>query len=427
MLLAAAGVALAGGAAQGGLKISSKRFKPKFEHLNVGKGIKRMFSGHAAWGLAKTLLKFAVLGAVAWVVLRAAGERVMAGGSWSLSAAVGSGVEAALKLVRVAALVGLAVAGLDYLMERRRVEKGMRMSRDEIKREHRQSEGDPHQKGALRGRQREISRNRMMADVATADVVLVNPTHVAVALRYESGAGAPRVVAKGAGVIAARIREPRPRSTAARWSRDVPLARALHAACDVGQEIPAELYDAVAQVLAFVMALRTRGSVTGVAHRPGRWRSPGSRPRGAILRSRAGRPMGPSPGRHPTGPRTVDPSTVRRPVKPSRIGQIGVPVAIVGIVVMLVVPLPAVVLDLLIALNITGARADPAGQRCSCTGRWTSPSFPSLILVATLFRLALNVSATRLVLLRRLRRQGDRHLRPLRRRRLAGRRPGRSS
>jgi flagellar biosynthesis protein FlhB len=263
MLLAAAGVALAGGAAQGGLKISSKRFKPKFEHLNVGKGIKRMVSGHAAWGLAKTLLKFAVLGVVAWIVLRGAGERIMGGGSWSLSAAVGAGVQAAVTLVRVAALVGLAVAGLDYLMERRRVEKGMRMSRDEIKREHRQSEGDPHQKGALRGRQREISRNRMMADVATADVVLVNPTHVAVALRYESGSGAPRVVAKGAGVIAARIREEAEKHRRPMVA-DVPLARTLYAACEVGQEIPVDLYDAVAKVLAFIMALRTRGSVTGV-------------------------------------------------------------------------------------------------------------------------------------------------------------------
>jgi flagellar biosynthetic protein FlhB len=187
----------------------------------------------------------------------------MGGGSWSLSAAVGAGVQAAITLVRVAALVGLAVAGLDYLMERRRVEKGMRMSRDEIKREHRQSEGDPHQKGALRGRQREISRNRMMADVATADVVLVNPTHVAVALRYESGSGAPRVVAKGAGVIAARIREEAEKHRRPMVA-DVPLARTLYAACEVGQEIPVDLYDAVAKVLAFIMALRTRGSVTGV-------------------------------------------------------------------------------------------------------------------------------------------------------------------
>jgi len=107
-----------------------------------------------------------------------------------------------------------------------------------------------------------MSRNRMMADVATADVVLVNPTHVAVALRYEPGSGAPRVVAKGAGAVAASIRA---RASEARVPlvQDVPLARALHGACEIGQEIPAELYAAVAQVLAFVMGLRSRGVAAG--------------------------------------------------------------------------------------------------------------------------------------------------------------------
>ena len=120
---------------------------------------------------------------------------------------------------------------------------------------------------AARPRQCAISRNRMMADVATADVVLVNPTHVAVALKYESGTGAPRVVAKGAGVIAARIRAEAEEHRVPMVA-DVPLARALYAACDVGQEIPVDLYDAVAKVLAFVMALRTRGSRHRRAHRP---------------------------------------------------------------------------------------------------------------------------------------------------------------
>lgn len=262
MLFSAMAMAILGGVAQGGLKISAKRFKPKFENLNVGKGVKRWFSVQAAWGLAKTLLKFGVLGGVAWVVVGGAAQVSMGTSHWSLSSAVAAAVGSAIKLIRVAAFVGLAIAALDFLVERRRVNKGMMMSHDEIKREHRQSEGDPYQKGALRRRQRELSRNRMMASVATADVVIVNPTHVAVALKYEPGAGAPTVVAKGAGVIAAKIREEAEKHHRPMVA-DIQLARTLYAACEVGQEIPVELYDAVARILAFIMALSRKRSVAG--------------------------------------------------------------------------------------------------------------------------------------------------------------------
>jgi flagellar biosynthetic protein FlhB len=107
----------------------------------------------------------------------------------------------------------------------------------------------------------------MMAEVAEADVLLVNPTHVAVALKYEAARGAPRVVAKGAGEVAAKLRE---KAAEARvpMVQDIPLARALHASCDIGQEVPAQLFTAVARVLAFVMHLGARG-VTGGFHRPG--------------------------------------------------------------------------------------------------------------------------------------------------------------
>jgi flagellar biosynthesis protein FlhB len=263
MLLTAMGMAILGGVGQGGLKISSKRFQPKFEHLNVWKGVKRWFGVQAAWGLAKTLLKFGIFGLVTWVILSAAQERIMGGGSLSLSSSVTASVDDAIKLIRISAFVGLGIAALDFLVERRRVNKGMMMSKDEIRREVRQSEGDPYQKGALRGRQRELSRNRMMTNVATADVVVVNPTHVAVALKYEPGGGAPTVVAKGAGVIATKIREQAEKHHRPMVA-DIPLARALYSVCEVGQEIPVDLYDAVARILAFIMALRARGSASGV-------------------------------------------------------------------------------------------------------------------------------------------------------------------
>jgi flagellar biosynthetic protein FlhB len=141
------------------------------------------------------------------------------------------------------------------------------MSKHEVKREMKQSEGDPHMKGAIRARARALSRNRMMAAVGEADVLLVNPTHVAVALKYDALSGAPRVVAKGAGVVAARLRQ---LATEHRvpMVEDVPLARSLHKACEIGQEIPPEMYTAVARVLAFVLSLKSRGSAAGLHRTP---------------------------------------------------------------------------------------------------------------------------------------------------------------
>ena len=265
VLLTAMAVALVGGVAQGGLRISSKRFKPKFEHLNVLKGVKRWFSAHTAWTLLKTLLKFAVLAVVAWSMVQASMAKTMSGGgNLALSSSVSGAAETALSMVRTAAFAGLVIAAVDYIVERRRINKGMMMSRDEIKRENKQAEGDPYQKGALRRRQRELSQNRMMAAIADADVVIVNPTEIAVALRYEPGEGAPRVVAKGAGHIAAKIRE-KAREHDLPLVADIPLARLLYADVEIGQAIPVEVYDAVARILAFVMSLRRRGrSLDGV-------------------------------------------------------------------------------------------------------------------------------------------------------------------
>ena len=150
----------------------------------------------------------------------------------------------------------------------RRNRKQTRMTLKEVKDENKRTEGDPMLKGAIRAKQLSMSRNRMMSEVATADVVLVNPTHVAVALRYEPGSGAPKVVAKGAGAIAAKIRE-EASDKRVPMIEDIPLTRALHAACELGQEVPAHLFTAVARVLAFVMALRRRGASAGQHRVPG--------------------------------------------------------------------------------------------------------------------------------------------------------------
>jgi flagellar biosynthetic protein FlhB len=170
-------------------------------------------------------------------------------------------------MFRVVAVTGLTIAIADYVVVRNKTMKQLKMSKYEIQQEHKQSEGDPHMKAHRRSVAMSMSRNRMMAEVSSADVLLVNPVHVAVALKYEAARGAPRVVAKGAGEVAAKLRE---RAAEARVPlvQDIPLARALHASCEIGQEVPPQLFTAVARVLAFVMHLSARG-VKGGFHRPG--------------------------------------------------------------------------------------------------------------------------------------------------------------
>jgi flagellar biosynthetic protein FlhB len=263
MLLVGVGAA----AAQGGINFASKLLKPDFKRLNPLSGLKKMFGPHAAWEAIKALAKTAVLAGVLYYSLRGLLPRLVQAGSLPLASVVEMMTGAVLSLARSAALAGLVMAFADYAVARRRVGKQMRMSKQEVKEEHKRSEGDPHVKGAIRQKQMAMSRQRMMADLEKADLVMVNPTHVAVALRYDPAKGAPRVVAKGAGAVAAKIREVAS-DRRIPMVQDVPLARALYKACDLGDEIPPELYGAVARVLAFVMTLKARGSAAGLHRNP---------------------------------------------------------------------------------------------------------------------------------------------------------------
>jgi len=187
----------------------------------------------------------------------------MTAGGLPVTVLIGAAGDGTAALVQSAVIAGLVLAAADVMVVMRRNRKRTRMTKKEVTDEHKSSEGDPMIRSQRRARQLAMSRNRMIAAVATADVVLINPTHFAIALRYEPGKSAPRVVAKGAGVIAARIREQAETDTVP-IVKDIPLTRALHSACELGQEIPVELYNAVARVLAFVLALKSRGSRAGV-------------------------------------------------------------------------------------------------------------------------------------------------------------------
>ena len=253
--------------AQGGVTFSGKAVNPSLKKLNPVRGFKRMFGAQGLWEALKALIKTAALAVVVLLTVGKAKALVSASGALPLSSIAGTFADCAVLLMRTVAFTGLAIALADYTVVRMRTMKQLKMSKYEIQQEHKQSEGDPHVKAHRRSAMLAMSRNRMMSDVREADVLLVNPTHVAVALKYEPEKGAPRVVAKGADEIAGKLREIAAEARVP-LVQDIPLARALHASCDIGQEVPPQLFTAVARVLAFVMHLTARGVVGGF-HRPG--------------------------------------------------------------------------------------------------------------------------------------------------------------
>lgn len=251
--------------AQGGIHLRGVPMRA--EQFDLVAGLMRVFGRQALWEGVKALLKTVAIGAALWIVVSHLVPVLMDSGrhniTWLLQQATG-GVVA---LLQVAVVVGILLAAVDVAVVLRRNRKHTHMTKKEAKDEHKKSEGDPLVRAQRRSRQIALSRNRMIAAVGDSDVVLLNPTHIAVALRYEPGKSAPRVVAKGAGVVAQKIRE-RAEEAGVPMVRDIPLARALHAACDLGREIPEELYTAVAQVLAFVEHLKRRGSARGTHSMP---------------------------------------------------------------------------------------------------------------------------------------------------------------
>ncbi|MEU7903123.1 EscU/YscU/HrcU family type III secretion system export apparatus switch protein [Actinoplanes sp. NPDC049118] len=260
-------VGVAAAAAQGGIRVATKLFIPKFSRLNPLPGIKKMFGPQSLWEGTKALVKTAVLAGVLYVTMKDIVPVLMTAGRLQIGSLLGVINDAALSLIRAASMAGIVMAAADYFVVRRRTNKQLRMSKEEVKQENKNTEGDPHVKGQIRARQMAMARNRQMADVPSADVVLVNPTHVAVALRYDAEKGAPRVIAKGQGAIALKIRELAAENRIP-MVQDVALARALERSVEVGMEIPADFYAAVAKVLAFVMSLKSKGSAAGLHRNP---------------------------------------------------------------------------------------------------------------------------------------------------------------
>lgn len=256
---------IAGSAVQGGIHV--KKFKAKFEHFNLVTGLKRTFGTQALWQGAKALLKTGAVGLAIYLVIQSLIPTLNTANNHTIAQLSAEASSAVSALMQTAIIAGLLLAAADVFVVMKRNHRQTRMTKKEVKDENKNTDGDPLIKSQRRSRQMAMSRNRMMAAIADADVVLINPTHYAVALRYELGKGAPRVVVKGSGVIASRIRE-RALQEKVPMVKDIPLTRALHAACDIGQEIPIEYYNAIAHVLTFVKALKRRGAGAGVHSLP---------------------------------------------------------------------------------------------------------------------------------------------------------------
>jgi flagellar biosynthesis protein FlhB len=240
----------------GGWNFSNQALQPDFKRLDPIAGLGRLWSANSLVELVKSVAKFALVGLVAAVFVHGVRDELLALSLEPLPRGLGHGLQLLMQAFvwMVASL--LLVAAIDAPYQLFAHLKRLRMSKQEIRDEHKQTEGRPEVKGRIRRLQQEMSQRRMMDKVPTADVVVTNPTHYAVALSYSADAmRAPRVVAKGAGEVARHIRE-LAGSHGVTLVSAPPLARALYRGCELDQEIPAPLYAAVAQVLSYVYQLR---------------------------------------------------------------------------------------------------------------------------------------------------------------------------
>ncbi|MBI3768945.1 MAG: flagellar biosynthesis protein FlhB [Deltaproteobacteria bacterium] len=244
--------------AQVGFQILPKRILPDASKISPATGLSRIVSKRGAVEILKALLKIALVGWITWDLLRAVQDQIVplaSSGPREILAVAGH------ELGRVVAWTTAAIsvlAAFDYAWQRRQHQMSLRMSRGEVKDERRQAEGDPQMKQRVKRAYQQIARRRMLDAVPSADVVVTNPVHLAVALRYAPGEmGAPVVVAKGAEHVAERIKEIARRSGVPVLERRA-LARALFRAVPIGGQIPGSLYRAVAEILAYIYALKQR-------------------------------------------------------------------------------------------------------------------------------------------------------------------------
>jgi len=246
---------LAGNLMQHRLVFSTEGLTPKFSKLSPMEGAKRLFGKQAIANFLKGLFKLVVLGTVMCIILWPERFRLDAMVRIDPSAILGISLNLTLKLLGAVLAMLAFVAVADFFFQYRTWYEKLKMSLQEVKEEYKQSEGDPHIKGKIKQLRQQSMKKRMMAAVPQASVIITNPTHYSVALKYERGMTAPICVAKGMDAIALKIRE-----VAGKHDipivENVPLARALYATVEIDQEIPGDHYQAVAEVIGYVMGLK---------------------------------------------------------------------------------------------------------------------------------------------------------------------------
>ncbi|MDH5834935.1 flagellar biosynthesis protein FlhB [Luteimonas kalidii] len=255
LLFAALAACLLAPMAMGGIRFASKSLQPDFARLNPIKGFARVYGAESLAELLRSLLRVALIGGVGgWMVWRAFSS-LLAMPQASLEAAVAGGVDlASSALLAMIGALGL-LAAIDVPWQHHQHRSKLKMTKQELRDEAKEAEGNPELKARVRQVQRQMSQRRMMEAVPTADVVVMNPTHYAVAMQYQPGMRAPKVVAKGVDEMALAIRALAEQHRVAVVEAP-PLARALYRQSQVDQEIPVKLYAAVAQVLSYVFQLR---------------------------------------------------------------------------------------------------------------------------------------------------------------------------
>jgi flagellar biosynthetic protein FlhB len=248
-----------GNVAQSGLLFTADKLKPDWSKVNPMAGFKRIFGPDGLVQFIKTFIKLIAVGFICWMVLKPHLRELENMAAMPPAMILPAARDMILALV-VATLILLGfTAGADFLWQKFRFAERMKMTKEEIKEDYKQSEGDPHVKAKLKQIRMQRSRQRMMQNVPKATVIVTNPTHYSVALRYEPGEGdpAPVCVAKGVDALAMRIREVA-RDHNVPIVENVPLARALYAAVEVDETIPREHFEAAAKVIGFVMQKRKR-------------------------------------------------------------------------------------------------------------------------------------------------------------------------
>ncbi|SCP95915.1 flagellar biosynthesis protein FlhB [Anaerobium acetethylicum] len=256
VLIIATATAIAADIVQVGWKVTSKPMMPKLSKINPISGFKRMFSVQSLAELVKSILKIGVISYVAYDTLKDQMGFMFILYDMPLPTAIGMVCDMVISLGLKISFIYLIIGFGDYAFQKFKLKKDLKMTKQEVRDEYKNSEGNPEIKGKIKSRMREASQKRMMKAVPTADVVITNPTHFAVAIKYDTEASkAPVVIAKGEDYLAMKIKETA-KENKIEIVENKPLARMLYHNVDVDAEIPPELYQAVAEVLAYVYSLK---------------------------------------------------------------------------------------------------------------------------------------------------------------------------